>query len=266
MIGVTNNSPQQINAALIALKGEVKNEVKNEIINNIDNSVIGETYTAGDGIDITNDIISQTTDQLTFTGTQAQWNALTSAEKAKYGLVNITDDDDIIGYPLGYVYTQHYHLEGNNSAWEQTPIQLGLRVPSGCQWHDEGYSIFEMQASGSSDFTILITYNTAVKLTTSGWSWTATKDCIFSVSLVQPSNMGGYTAYVDINTKTIDSFTFAITNVNTNPGSSNSKYLLKQGDTIKIRCNSDAGYWYLSEARYESTNVGKFRKWKVKQS
>lgn len=93
MIGVTNNSVQQINAALIALKGEVKNEVKNEIINNIDNSVIGETYTAGDGIDITNDVISQTTDQLTFTGTQAQWEALTSAEKAKYGLVNRTDNN-----------------------------------------------------------------------------------------------------------------------------------------------------------------------------
>lgn len=93
MIGVTNNSPTQINAALIALKGEVKNEVKNEIINNIDNSVIGETYTAGDGIDITNDVISQTTDQLTFTGTQAQWEALTSAEQAKYGLVNRTDNN-----------------------------------------------------------------------------------------------------------------------------------------------------------------------------
>lgn len=93
MIGVTNNSPTQINAALIALKGEVKNEVKNEIINNIDNSVIGETYTAGDGIDITNAVISQTTDQLTFTGTQAQWEALTSAEKAKYGLVNRTDNN-----------------------------------------------------------------------------------------------------------------------------------------------------------------------------
>lgn len=93
MIGVTNNSPQQINAALIALKGEVKNEVKNEIINNIDNSVIGETYTAGDGISISGGYISQTTDQLTFTGTQAQWEALTSAEKAKYGLVNRTDNN-----------------------------------------------------------------------------------------------------------------------------------------------------------------------------
>lgn len=95
MIGVTNNSPSQINAALIALKSEVKNEVKNEIINNIDNSVIGETYTAGDGISISGGYISQTTDQLTFTGTQAQWEALTSAEKAKYGLVNITDDEEV---------------------------------------------------------------------------------------------------------------------------------------------------------------------------
>jgi hypothetical protein len=123
MIGVTNNSPQQINAALIALKGEVKNEVKNEIINNIDNSVIGETYTAGDGIDITNDIISQTTDQLTFTGTQAQWNALTSAEKAKYGLVNITDDEE-----SGQIYTTEQtvsygsYTEGKFYAYKQGGI------------------------------------------------------------------------------------------------------------------------------------------------
>lgn len=160
MIGITNNSPQQINAALIALKGEVKNEVKNEIINNIDNSVIGETYTAGDGIDITNAVISQTTDQLTFTGTQAQWEALTSAEKAKYGLVNITDGSGkgvyknnngtlelIAGrgdltYPEGFVYQQLYFPavtiggKSYSAGWGKTPIELGMTPASGCKWEE----------------------------------------------------------------------------------------------------------------------------------
>ena len=49
---------------------------------------------AGDGISINSGIISQTTDQLTFTGTTQEWNDLSADDKAKYGLVNLTDDDD----------------------------------------------------------------------------------------------------------------------------------------------------------------------------
>lgn len=65
-----------------------------------DDSVNGKTkisevpYTAGDGVEITGKEIS-TDDELlpyTFVGTKAEWETLSVAEKAKYKLVNLTDD------------------------------------------------------------------------------------------------------------------------------------------------------------------------------
>ena len=55
----------------------------------------GKVYTAGDGIEIsTLDKISVDDEYvpLTFVGTKAQWDELTVSQKAKYTLVNITDD------------------------------------------------------------------------------------------------------------------------------------------------------------------------------
>ena len=70
----------------------------------------GGSYTAGYGIDITNDIISANVDdesinvntdnelevnekyKTAFIGTTAQWSALTSEEKAKFDLVDLIDD------------------------------------------------------------------------------------------------------------------------------------------------------------------------------
>ena len=49
---------------------------------------IGTIYTAGYGVDITNDVISSKT----FTGTTAQWDALSSAQQATYTFVCLTDD------------------------------------------------------------------------------------------------------------------------------------------------------------------------------
>ena len=64
-----------------------------------DDSVNGKTkiaevpYMAGRGVAITNkEVAVDETIATTFTGTQAEWNALTATEKAKYNLVNITDD------------------------------------------------------------------------------------------------------------------------------------------------------------------------------
>jgi hypothetical protein len=51
-------------------------------------------YTAGDKIDITNHVVS--TDETvkgTFIGTKAEWAAVPSADKAKYEIVNLTDDE-----------------------------------------------------------------------------------------------------------------------------------------------------------------------------
>ena len=47
-------------------------------------------YTAGNGIDITDNEISVET--YIFTGTQAQWDALTTDQKKEYDICNITDD------------------------------------------------------------------------------------------------------------------------------------------------------------------------------
>lgn len=55
----------------------------------------GKVYTAGDGISISNlDKVSVDGDYvpLTFVGTKAQWDALTVSQKAKYTLVDLTDD------------------------------------------------------------------------------------------------------------------------------------------------------------------------------
>ena len=51
-------------------------------------------YTAGDKIDITNRVVScDETVKGTFVGTQSEWDSLSTADKAKYDLVNITDDN-----------------------------------------------------------------------------------------------------------------------------------------------------------------------------
>ena len=50
-------------------------------------------YTAGDGIDITSKEVSVTADRpATFVGTTQEWDALTTAEKAQYKVVNLTND------------------------------------------------------------------------------------------------------------------------------------------------------------------------------
>ena len=58
----------------------------------------GTNYTAGFGISIENDEI-KTTD---FVGTQAQWDALTAAQKAEYDFIHITDDASPENYSPGH--------------------------------------------------------------------------------------------------------------------------------------------------------------------
>lgn len=53
-------------------------------------TLIARVMSAGDGITITDDVIKA--DTVTFTGTRAEWNALTPAQKAKFNIVNFTDD------------------------------------------------------------------------------------------------------------------------------------------------------------------------------
>ena len=61
-------------------------------------SLVARVMTAGDGITITNDDAIKA-DTVIFTGTRAQWEALSTAQKAKFNIVNITDEeltDDVI--------------------------------------------------------------------------------------------------------------------------------------------------------------------------
>ena len=70
-------------------------EVTDDSVNDI--TIVNEVpYTAGDGIDITNKEVSvDETRPSTFVGTLNEWNGLTTAEKAEYTIVNITDDPTV---------------------------------------------------------------------------------------------------------------------------------------------------------------------------
>ena len=62
-------------------------------INQTSNEVYGLGHNADDfDIDTTNKIVSLDVTQRAFTGTTAEWNALTDAQKAKYLIVNLIDD------------------------------------------------------------------------------------------------------------------------------------------------------------------------------
>lgn len=50
--------------------------------------------------DVVNDTVSLDVSQRTFTGTQAEWNALTTEEKKTYGTVNITDDESTANFDV----------------------------------------------------------------------------------------------------------------------------------------------------------------------
>jgi hypothetical protein len=64
----------------------------------IEGNIISGDYKADFGIDITDDKI-KTTD---FVGTQAEWDALSAEDKAKYDFIHITDDTSSVAYKPGH--------------------------------------------------------------------------------------------------------------------------------------------------------------------
>ena len=99
MIGVTNNSPQQINAALISMKNELKREIITETkIEQIESNVIDDNTTS----------------------TSKTW----SSEKI----------ESKTSYPLGFIYMQLYNP--TLATWEKSPSQLGMTPASGCKWDE----------------------------------------------------------------------------------------------------------------------------------
>ena len=98
MIGVTANSPQQINAALISMKNELKREIITETkIEQYESEVIDDTKRS----------------------TTKTW----SSEKIASEI-----------YPIGFIYMQLYNP--SSKTWEKSPGQLGMTPASGCKWEE----------------------------------------------------------------------------------------------------------------------------------
>lgn len=98
MIGVTNNSPQQINAALLSIKNELKQEIIKETkIEQYEPDIIDDTKKS----------------------TSKTW----SSEKIANEM-----------YPLGFIYMQLYNP--TSATWEKSPSQLGMTPASGCKWEE----------------------------------------------------------------------------------------------------------------------------------
>ena len=97
MIGVTNNSPQQINAALLSMKNELKREIITETkIEQYESKFIDDTITS----------------------TSKTW----SSEKIK----------SKTSFPLGFIYMQLYNP--TLGTLEKSPLELGMTPASGCRW------------------------------------------------------------------------------------------------------------------------------------
>ena len=99
MIGVMSNSPQQINAALIAMKNELKREI------------ITETKIEQYEFDFIDDSKTSTTNT---------W----SSEKIK----------SKTSYPLGFIYMNLYNP--TLATLEKSPLELGMTPASGCKWEE----------------------------------------------------------------------------------------------------------------------------------
>lgn len=183
---------------------------------NIDIQGGGSSYTAGTGINITNDVISvegvkdqrnTTTTIKTWTGTKAQYDAIVT--KDNNTLYNITDDTDVsltileALYPVGSVYittanTCPLRTLISGSTWvEETSRILVDKYVSGTDWwelYSDGWcrqgGIIQMSGSGVIK-TLLKSY----------------KDTNYNVLLTCGSNKTGWPiAWTNNSSKTNSSF------------------------------------------------------------
>ena len=95
-----------------------------------DATIVSHTpYTAGDKIDITNHVVScDETVKGTFIGTTAEWNILSAADKAKYDVVNLTDDQSSVTTVVDTV------AEGNmNAVTSNAVAAISKRVNANTQ-------------------------------------------------------------------------------------------------------------------------------------
>ena len=91
------------------------------------------TLTAGAGINIVGDTISA--DTPIFTGTQAEWDALSLSDKKMYGQVNITDDESGVGRIKSKTFSGTSDSNGflliDDDFYSNKVAVLGVHYPSG---------------------------------------------------------------------------------------------------------------------------------------
>lgn len=167
----------------------------------------GTNYTAGFGISIENDEI-KTTD---FVGTQAQWNALTSAEKAAYDFVHITDDASPENYSPGHAIsdgtsekTQREVLEFEGFAVTDDSVNGKTKVAEVPYTAGDGVEITAKEISVSDEISRTWTGTTAEwnaivdKSVYDGWIINITDDHASGVGVVadvaEPGNMNPITS------------------------------------------------------------------------
>lgn len=85
-----------------------------------DATIVSHTpYTAGDKIDITNHVVScDETVKGTFIGTKDEWNALIASEKAKYDVVNFTDDQSEVTTVVDTVVDGNMNAVTSNAVYD----------------------------------------------------------------------------------------------------------------------------------------------------
>ncbi len=107
-------------------------------------SLIARVMKAGDGITITSDDAIKA-DTVTFTGTRAQWEALSTAQKAKFNIVNITDEeltDDVI---TDTVEVGNMKAVTSNAVGELFKFRSYTRISAGEQLAPKDYNEFEIE-------------------------------------------------------------------------------------------------------------------------
>ena len=84
-------------------------------------------YTAGRKIDITNyEVAADETLKGTFVGTKAQWNALSTAEKAEYEVVNFTDDESQVNLVVDTVADGNMNAVTSNAVADALALKQNI--------------------------------------------------------------------------------------------------------------------------------------------
>ena len=117
--------------ALVIITDENKTYVTSETGAQQTLSLVSSIMSAGDGITITdNKTIKANT--VTFTGTTAEWNALSADQKKRFDIVNLTDDADPAYTTVDAVTDGDMHAVTSNAVFDRLNVAFsgGLNLPA----------------------------------------------------------------------------------------------------------------------------------------